>query len=97
MPVNAANELRRRDFLKLTACALTASACPDLSHAMGGTSDDDRPNIILIMADDLGYGDISSYGGPIQTPNIDALVKSGMRFTDYHANAPVCSQPARRY
>jgi arylsulfatase A len=53
---------------------------------------DDRPNIILIMADDLGYGDVGCYGsGSIDTPNIDALAARGMRFTDYHSNGPVCS------
>ncbi len=52
----------------------------------------DKPNIILIMADDLGYGDISCYGSTkIKTPNIDALAKSGLKFTDYHSNGPVCS------
>ena len=51
-----------------------------------------RPNIILIMADDLGYGDISCYGSAkIKTPHIDALAKSGMKFTDFHSNGPVCS------
>jgi len=44
------------------------------------------------MADDLGYRDIGCYGSPtIKTPNIDALAKGGMRFTDYHSNCPVCS------
>ena len=44
------------------------------------------------MADDLGYGDIGCYGSrKIKTPNIDALAKSGMKFTDYHSNCPVCS------
>ncbi len=51
-----------------------------------------RPNIILIMADDLGYGGIGCYGNTeIQTPNLDALAAEGLRFTDFHANAPVCS------
>lgn len=50
------------------------------------------PNIVLIMADDLGYGDLSCYGNPsIQTPNIDQLATEGMRFTDYHSNGAVCS------
>ncbi len=52
----------------------------------------DWPNIILIMADDLGYGDLGCYGNTrIKTPNIDALAKAGMRFTDYHSNGAVCS------
>jgi arylsulfatase A len=51
-----------------------------------------KPNFIFIMADDLGYGDIGCYGSTrIKTPNIDALAKGGMRFTDYHSNGPVCS------
>ena len=50
------------------------------------------PNIILIMADDLGYGDLSCYGNNnIQTTHIDQLAKEGIRFTDYHSNGAVCS------
>ena len=52
----------------------------------------DRPNFILIMADDLGYGDISCYGNTmINTPNIDKLASEGIRFTDFHSNGTVCS------
>jgi len=51
-----------------------------------------RPNIIVILADDLGYGDLSSYGAKdLQSPHIDALVESGMRFDNFYANCPVCS------
>lgn len=51
-----------------------------------------RPNIILIMADDLGYGGLSSYGNKqYDTPNIDYLAENGITFTDFHANAPVCT------
>ena len=51
-----------------------------------------RPNIVLIMADDLGYGDLSCYGSTfIKTPHIDALAENGIRFTDYHSNGAVCS------
>ncbi|MBD3265597.1 sulfatase-like hydrolase/transferase [bacterium] len=51
-----------------------------------------KPNFVLIMADDLGYGDISCYGNErINTPHIDAMAKKGLKFTDYHANAPVCT------
>jgi len=49
-------------------------------------------NVILIMADDLGYGDLGCYGNEtIPTPNIDALAEEGMRFTDFHSNGAVCS------
>lgn len=54
-----------------------------------------KPNIILIMADDLGYGDLGCYGQErIQTPHIDALAKNGMRFTSYYAGSTVCA-PSR--
>ncbi|MFT5302490.1 MAG: arylsulfatase A [Mariniblastus sp.] len=58
----------------------------------------ERPNIVVILADDLGIGDISCYGGKrclIETPNIDALAATGMRFTDAHPSASVCG-PTRR-
>lgn len=51
-----------------------------------------NPNIIIIMADDLGYGDISCFGNTtINTPNIDALATEGIKFTDFHSNGSVCS------
>lgn len=49
-----------------------------------------KPNIILILADDLGYGDIGCYGG-IRTPNLDRLAAGGIRFTDFHSSGAVCS------
>ena len=55
----------------------------------------DRPNIVYIMADDLGYGDLGCYGQKlIKTPNIDRLAKRGMRFTDFYAGSTVCA-PSR--
>ncbi|WP_302118809.1 arylsulfatase [Allorhodopirellula heiligendammensis] len=48
---------------------------------------DDRPNIVLIMADDMGFSDIGCYGGEIATPNIDALAARGMRFRNFYNNA----------
>ncbi len=51
-----------------------------------------HPNIVLIMADDLGYGDISTYGNStIHTPNLDFLATEGVKFTDFHSNGAVCS------
>lgn len=49
-----------------------------------------RPNIVLIVADDLGFGDIGCYGGEINTPNIDALAQNGVRFSRFHT-APMCA------
>jgi arylsulfatase A-like enzyme len=51
-----------------------------------------RPNIIFILADDMGYGDVACYGREdIRTPNIDRLAKQGVRFTDHYANGPECT------
>ncbi|MBI1375245.1 MAG: sulfatase-like hydrolase/transferase [Phycisphaera sp.] len=56
---------------------------------------DRRPNIVLIMADDLGYGDLGSYGQKIiHTPTLDRLAREGMRFTQHYAGSPVCA-PSR--
>jgi arylsulfatase A-like enzyme len=53
------------------------------------------PNIIVILADDLGYGDLASYGNPsIRTPNLDRMASEGQRWTNFYAGAPVCS-PSR--
>ena len=49
------------------------------------------PNIIFILADDQGYGDVSHAGGLAETPNIDKLAKQGMRFTDAHTTSSVCT------
>jgi len=50
------------------------------------------PNIVYIMVDDLGYGDLGCYGSRINdTPNIDSLAREGIRFTDFHSNGPMCT------
>ena len=52
----------------------------------------ERPNIVVIMVDDLGYGDLSSYGAnDLKTPHVDALLSRGMKLTEFYANCPVCS------
>ena len=56
---------------------------------------DDRPNIVLLLADDLGYGELGSYGQTvIKTPNLDELAEKSMIFTNFYAGSPVCS-PSR--
>jgi arylsulfatase A-like enzyme len=51
-----------------------------------------KPNIVVIVADDLGYGDLSCYGAKdLKSPHLDALMASGLRFTNFYANCPVCS------
>ncbi len=60
--------------------------------SLANTAAAESPNILLILVDDLGYGDLSSYGSQeVQSPGIDALTKRGMRFDAFYANCPVCS------
>ena len=83
--------MHRRDFLKtLSWCGalplLPAQAAQGKAQAMK------PPNIVMILVDDLGYGDLGCYGAPdLQTPHIDGLMASGMRFNQFYANCPVCS------
>jgi len=85
--------LTRRRFLQCCAASGLAAGClPGLSAVYGRGR---GPNIILILADDLGYGDIGCYGQEkIQTPHIDRLAAEGMRFTQAYAGASVCA-PSR--
>ena len=83
----------RRDFLKaMGAGAATLSLSGHLSTA--GQSVDRasraRPNIVLIMADDMGFSDIGCYGGEIHTPNLDTLAAGGLRFTQFYNAARCC-------
>jgi arylsulfatase len=69
--------LARRDFLGAMLGGAAAFAAP-------------KPNIVLIMADDLGFSDIGCYGGEIETPNLDSMAKAGLRFTQFTNTARCC-------
>ncbi len=75
---------------------IAAAICLELLFMRAEThAADDKPNIVYIMADDLGYGDLGSYGQKlIKTPHIDRLAENGMRFTDFYAGSTVCA-PSR--
>lgn len=78
-----------RQLALLVLMVLTANLA---SHADDGPS---RPNVVLMYVDDLGYGDLASYGHPvIKTPNIDRLASQGLRMTAFYAPSPLCS-PSR--
>ena len=77
--------LRRRALLQATAGSLAAQA---LSAAPAA------PNIVVILADDLGFGDLGCYGSRIGTPNIDRIAAEGVAFTDFYSANPLCS-PSR--
>ncbi len=77
------------------AAALTASICTGAASAQtvpppAATTTAQRPNILLIVADDLGWSDLGAFGGNIDTPNLDKLALAGVRFTGFHT-APTCS------
>lgn len=81
----------RRTLLASALAAIPAAACGGMVRAAGRR----RPNIVFVLTDDLGYGDIGAYGQTkIRTPRIDRLAREGMRFTQGYAGAPVCS-PSR--
>ncbi len=84
----------RRGFVKTVGMGAAAVALTDLGAsvpALGGRA----PNVVLILADDLGYGELGSYGQEkIRTPNLDRLADEGMRFTQHYSGSPVCA-PSR--
>ena len=75
--------LRGRPGGQLIALLLVVTGCWSIPLAAQAT----RPNIVLILADDLGFSDIAPYGSEIQTPALAALAESGFRFTNYHTAA----------
>jgi len=91
----ARNEITRQEFLKTSAVlAATGYATRPFNAFAEGefTQSVSPPNFVFIMADDLGYGDLACYGHMRnKTPHIDRLAKEGLKFTDFHANGPMCS------
>lgn len=88
---------RSLSYIGLGALLLSACGARDESPveqhqvAKGPVAQESRPNIVLIMADDLGYGDISPFDGRIVTPNLDRMAAEGLRLTDFHTSGTVCS------
>jgi arylsulfatase len=85
---------RARSFLLAAAAVaaggVLATAALALRAPVAGAQSDTRPNIIVILVDDMGWSDIGSYGGEIPTPNLDALAARGVRFTQFYST-PRCS------
>jgi arylsulfatase A-like enzyme len=77
--------MHRAIYLCLAALPFTACA-----HASQDETNPSRPNILLIVADDLGYTDLGSYGGDIETPNLDSLASRGLQFSGFQT-APFCA------
>ncbi|RLS97517.1 MAG: arylsulfatase, partial [Planctomycetota bacterium] len=75
--------------LWLLACG---ASCSPLCAEGPVSQTANSPNIVLIFADDLGFGDLGCYGQKRwKTPNIDSIASQGVRFTDFHSSQPVCS------
>jgi len=75
--------MRERDVAAVLVAAMMVIAFPLTAQ---------RPNVVLIMTDDAGYGDFGSYGAPdVRTPNIDAIGRAGVRLTDFYANGATCT------
>ncbi|MHC4240780.1 MAG: arylsulfatase [Planctomycetota bacterium] len=79
-------QYKRRDFLKVMGLGAASLVMP----LCGGAGGRKRPNIVLIMADDMGYSDIGCYGGEINTPNLNRLAAGGVRFTQFYNTARCC-------
>lgn len=85
--------LNRRDFLKtvgLTSTTCLLPGCASAARLFGHQAPKDNPNIILIMADDMGFSDLGCYGSEIHTHNLDRLAADGMRFTQFYNAARCC-------
>ena len=100
-------ELGRREFLKRVTQAAavgavsTGLACRIVPRAKWISRKESRqrpakrlPNVVVLLADDLGWKDIGCYGGPVKTPALDGLAANGVRFTDFHSGCAICS-PSR--
>src|SRR3954447_4567 len=82
-------------MLRWSVFASILSLSWGVSSARAAAAADDLPNIILIVADDLGYADIGAQGlsKDVKTPNVDKLMAAGVRFTSGYVSFPVCSPP----
>lgn len=84
--------LSRRNFLSAVGAGVGSLAIAQAAPSSGQTRKQQRPNIVLITADDLGYGDLSGYGrADYQTPQLDRLAAQGTRFTQAYSIAPICT------
>ncbi len=82
------NDMKNTTWILLASLAL--ASCAGSRKGNKGEKKDDRPNIVLILADDLGYSDLGCYGGEIRTPNLDSLAANGLRFTRFYNTSRCC-------
>jgi Sulfatase len=90
MPLTNKHSITRRDLIRVAATGMISLAVGN--EILGAQPPAKPPNIIFILADDLGYADVSCYGRPdLNTPNIDRIAARGLRFLQAYANSAVCS------
>jgi arylsulfatase A-like enzyme len=86
------SKINRRDFIKYVGISTVFTSMPSWLQATDSSEKAKLPNIILLMADDLGYGDVGFNGNNIiKTPHLDKMAKNGILFKRFYAAAPVCS------
>lgn len=86
----ADRSLTRRNALKLLGGGTAGMALPGILTRRACAADEKRPNIIVILADDMGFSDLQCYGSEISTPNLDRMAKGGVRFTQFYNCARCC-------
>src|SRR5262245_48287034 len=86
--MKTARRILRNSFVSIAATILGGAACPPLR----AQPQPQKPNVVVIVADSMGYGDSEPYGAPdIRTPSLNRLAREGVRLTDGYANGPVCT------
>ena len=84
----------RREFLKGAAAGVAAAAC-GASGLRAQAAAPKKPNVVIVFADDMGYGDVGAFGHPtIRTPHLDRMAREGQKWTNFYAAASICT-PSR--
>ena len=96
MPVASTNRVvktcRRNSAISSLILQCVLVVCVSFGWIPTSAAESERPNVVLIVADDLGYGDLGCYGSEfVKTPRIDRLAVDGIRFTDFHTSGPMCT------
>ncbi|MBV9958550.1 MAG: sulfatase-like hydrolase/transferase [Acidobacteria bacterium] len=90
MPEHKSKAMTRREFVRAAVAGTAFAAAANIAN--GSASQRRRPNVLFILADDLGYGDLSSFGRPdYRTPHLDRLAQQGLRFANAYSASPVCT------
>ena len=92
--METASARSRREFLRTVGLGAAAMMAPGFTRGTVAAENSRKPNIIVILADDMGFSDLGCYGGEIHTPNLDRLAAGGLRFTQFYNSARCCPSRA---